>query len=178
VLTLPNLVAVPTSLVKCRVRRPPIFVAVRTIGERLAYARKLRKLTQRGLAKEAGLTGSHVGLIETGRSGSPESATVEKLARALGVPFEWLATGEGDSPSSGDRPAARYPNAEEAIVEMGAKWDDGTVAALRSWGFRSPTDFPVDTWISIGNQIQRARRAGQQIGRPLPDEDDTPPAGR
>lgn len=133
-------------------------------------------MSQRGLAKAAGLTPSHVGLIESGRSQSPEATTVSKLAKALRVPYAWLSDGEG-SHEPGDRPV-RYENCEAAIAFMGSKWSDGAVGELRSFAGLSPTDFAVDLWIGMGNTIERARATGQKIGRPLEDEDDTPPAGR
>ena len=140
-----------------------------------------RKHTWAALGRYTGVSRTHLGAIVSRAEKDPGSSidreTAKKLAAPFGASVDWLLDGDGTAP--GDRPdTPRYPNAEEAIAEMGAKWDDGTVAELRSLSFRSPTDFAVDTWISMGNQIQRARRSGQQLGRPLPDEDDTPPAGR
>lgn len=65
-----------------------------TIGARLKFARKERKLEQDGLAKLAGVTQGTVGNIEAGlRSGLP---SLPLLAEALRVRYRWLRFGEGE----------------------------------------------------------------------------------
>lgn len=66
--------------------------------KRLASARSEAGVTQRELAKRAGLSGAYVAHIETGRIAEPSIYTVQALARALGVRPEWLAFGVGGRP--------------------------------------------------------------------------------
>lgn len=51
-------------------------------GERLAYLRRIRNLTQAELAAMVGVTTQHLGLVERGRSG-PSLKLIQSLARAL-----------------------------------------------------------------------------------------------
>jgi transcriptional regulator with XRE-family HTH domain len=60
------------------------------IGKRIRHLREERGLTQRELARRAGLTPSGVGFIEHGQTRNPSAETVVAIARALGVPVEEL----------------------------------------------------------------------------------------
>lgn len=69
------------------------------MGLRLREAREMvEDLSARELSRLAGLAESHVGLIESGKSGSPEVETIAKLAITLGASFAWLAGGDGTQP--------------------------------------------------------------------------------
>jgi len=75
-----------------------------TLPDRLRYARKKRGWTQRRLAEIAGMSNAYVGILErtgtpSARWESPKLATIEKLAKALRVPVEWLAFGRGREPA-------------------------------------------------------------------------------
>ena len=71
-----------------------------TIAERLTWARTQAGFERRELARLAGLgSETHVGLIESGERPDPRGSTIKKLAQALGVPFGWLAAGEGEQPT-------------------------------------------------------------------------------
>lgn len=73
---------------------PPELLGLPT---RLRYARERAQMTQTALAKRAGIDLSQVSRIEGGeRSEGIETATVIKLARALGAPVGWLAADEGE----------------------------------------------------------------------------------
>ncbi len=62
----------------------------KTIGERIAYYRKERKLTQLQLANITGLFPRYLSDVETGRK-VPEIPTVARFAAGLGVSIEvWL----------------------------------------------------------------------------------------
>jgi transcriptional regulator with XRE-family HTH domain len=74
---------------------------MKTLGQRLEWARKVAKLSQRGLARRAGLGSQrHVGLIESGERDNPELKTLQKVADTLGVSIGWLANGEGERPTA------------------------------------------------------------------------------
>ena len=78
---------------------------VSTLSGRVAFARALLGLTQRDLDEAAGLSKGHSGVIEA-RGGDVESATLGKLATALGVSLDWLASGKGVGPKRRARGAA------------------------------------------------------------------------
>lgn len=68
-----------------------------SVGHRLKLARDMRGLTMAELGERAGVGASTVNVIEKGNK-QPRGDTVEKLARALGVPRCWLAYGDGQPP--------------------------------------------------------------------------------
>lgn len=68
---------------------------MKTIGQRIRDLRVGRKLTQEQLAKAIGITQASMTDLETGKSKSPASQTLTKLARVLEVDPEWLMTGKG-----------------------------------------------------------------------------------
>jgi len=160
-----------------------------TLLERLRLLRDLLPLEEgkkrpswAALARATGVHRTHLGAVLTRAEKSPDASIEHGTAKKLVGPFrpatvDWLLTGDGVGPETGKMPdGPRYPNLEEAIRE--AKWSDSTSSDLRTFGFRSSFDFTVDAWTMLGNQLERARRAGKQIGQPLAEEDDTPPAGR
>lgn len=57
----------------------------RTFGPLLRRARKRAGLTQENLGKKAGLTGSYISMLESGRKPAPHSRVVSRLAKALGT---------------------------------------------------------------------------------------------
>ncbi|MGT2495036.1 helix-turn-helix domain-containing protein [Cupriavidus basilensis] len=69
-----------------------IVAPMKTLGERVRYARKEKRLTQAELAKLVGVSQPMIRKIE---AGSETSKTVA-LAIALGVRPEWLASGAGE----------------------------------------------------------------------------------
>ena len=71
----------------------------RTIGARITVAREAAGLTQRELAERAGLT-QHVSVSRYERGvARPDLETAARLARALEVSLDWLATGQGQGPA-------------------------------------------------------------------------------
>lgn len=74
--------------------------------ERLRRARTLGGLSQRELATLAGLSPSHVGLIEQGRVDDLGSGAASSLATVLGVSLDWLVRGLGRRPAAADITAA------------------------------------------------------------------------
>ncbi|MDP9908693.1 helix-turn-helix domain-containing protein [Variovorax sp. KBS0712] len=66
-----------------------------TIAERIAFARAARGMPQGGLAASSGIAATQVSRYETGRA-VPRKLALARLAQALAVSLEWLATGEGE----------------------------------------------------------------------------------
>jgi transcriptional regulator with XRE-family HTH domain len=65
------------------------------VGDRIRRLRAARKLTQGQVAKAIGITQGSFTQLETGKSKSPASSTLTKLARYFEVDPEWLMTGKG-----------------------------------------------------------------------------------
>lgn len=66
-----------------------------TLGARVRFARKARKLSCNRLTELAGLGVGYVSMLETGARGkNPGSRTLRQLATALDVPFNWLEAGD------------------------------------------------------------------------------------
>jgi len=65
---------------------------LKAFGKRLADVRRSRKLTQEQLAEKADITPLSVAYIEQGRRW-PRLATLQKLAKCLGVPVSELFKG-------------------------------------------------------------------------------------
>jgi transcriptional regulator with XRE-family HTH domain len=66
---------------------------VKTFSDRLRYARRLRGITQKALARAGGLSQSAIASYESGQRQS--SRALFKLASALKVSPNWLDTGRG-----------------------------------------------------------------------------------
>ena len=67
---------------------------MKTLAERLKFARDLKKWSQAQLASASGLSQSAIGNIEAGIRQSRGS--LPELAKALCVSYEWLANGIGE----------------------------------------------------------------------------------
>lgn len=67
----------------------------KTVGERIRKLRLARKLSQEQLAKAVGIKQGSLTQLETGKSKSPKSSTLTKLARLFEIDPEWLMTGKG-----------------------------------------------------------------------------------
>ena len=80
------------------------------IGKRIRELREERGLSQREVARRAGLTPSGVGFIELGQTQQPSAKTVVAIARALNVPVEELLA---DAPVPAGKAEARPGPGEE-----------------------------------------------------------------
>lgn len=72
---------------------------MKTLAERLLFARESKgKLwTQAHLATAAGVSTGTIGNLESGARGAKSAtASLYPIAKALGVNYDWLATGEGE----------------------------------------------------------------------------------
>ena len=88
-----------------------------TLGERLAWARRRRKLTQQQLAAAAGTAQSTIGSAEKGHRGKPRELV--SLARALRVYPYWLDTGRGpwDAAHAPETVFEQYTDMERELLE-------------------------------------------------------------
>lgn len=91
---------------------------MKTVAERLAWARRIAGLSQRRLSSLAGLSTRHVCSLEGGElQGHMREDTAKALARVLGTSASWLAFGEGKRPTEDQIRAA----AAAAVAAFGAE---------------------------------------------------------
>jgi transcriptional regulator with XRE-family HTH domain len=69
-----------------------VLKSIPRLSERLKYVRQMAHLTQAELAGMAGTTQQAIQQAETGKARQPRY--LHRIARELGVPFEWLAFNE------------------------------------------------------------------------------------
>ncbi len=67
--------------------------SMKTVGERVRWARGRRGLTLAELDEVADLSAGHSGSIERGTRESPSARTVAKIAHALKVDAAWIMFG-------------------------------------------------------------------------------------
>lgn len=67
-----------------------------SIGQRLKYARRCRKMTQSELSEAIGVSRGVITNIELNKVEVPQSIVTTALCRALKIDPDWLIYGEGD----------------------------------------------------------------------------------
>lgn len=72
---------------------------MKTLGQRLKWAREAAGLSTRELDARARLTPGHTNAIESGRRLDPSTSTTRALAHALDISLDWLVDGEGPTPN-------------------------------------------------------------------------------
>lgn len=91
-----------------------------SVGKRVAYTRKYRSLTQQELADRAGIAQSSLASLEAGRNKG--SRSLVSLAKALGVPPEWLDSGQTQGKTVQELLMGALPqgasNAEKALHDV------------------------------------------------------------
>lgn len=109
-------------------------MTVKFIGTRITAARERLRWKQADLARKIDVTGSAVNQWESGET-TPNSENIGRLAVALEVPFEWLATGRGsanfgaENPQNSqlslpiDAPAAQINHVYQILARLEAKID-------------------------------------------------------
>src|SRR5262245_40890617 len=70
------------------------------VGKHLGRARRMRGLTQKGLADRCKLRQGEISAFESGRR-QPTLAQLTEMARALALPFQWFITGTLPPPEEG-----------------------------------------------------------------------------
>jgi len=86
-----------------------------TLSDRIRRARKLRGLSQGGLAARLGVRRGAVTRWEHPAGNAPSTRHLIEIARCTGTPVEWLALGIG-TPCGGDPPVATAED-EDARAE-------------------------------------------------------------
>lgn len=78
-----------------------VAVTRNSLQSRLKWAREAADLSASALSELAGLTRSHVSLIEKGgrRRETVDARTLSALADVLGISMDWLFAGKGDRPA-------------------------------------------------------------------------------
>lgn len=71
-----------------------------TVGQRLRIARKAAGLTQDELGESIGVGKSQISNLEKGASVLTRSNAIV-LSERIGIPLNWLMTGEGETPKPG-----------------------------------------------------------------------------
>lgn len=88
------------------------ITSVNTFGTRLRYARTLRRLTQKELARACGLSQGAIGNYETNSRRSPKD--VFRIAEVLNVEPAWLAMGTGPMEQQAAQHVADLPHSNTA----------------------------------------------------------------
>jgi transcriptional regulator with XRE-family HTH domain len=107
---------------------------VKTIGERIAWARKERGLTQAELAKRVGISQSAIGSYEAGHREKPRELL--SIAHVLRASPRWIETGEGQwdktdgTESQFEKLLAQYATAQGWRTRPLERWD---ADALPDW---------------------------------------------
>lgn len=161
-----------------------ICSSVETVGQRALYAMRLRGIGHNELD---GMIGSKKGyasrLINEPRK--PRTDTLSKLAKALDVNYEWLATGEGEAPKAGE-PATKKPKAvgdvypSRAMIRQMA-WYALEPApardAFEAQEFQGGETIRVEDWRDLFFEIVKQFRSWEASGKPAANFTYDPRAG-
>ncbi|WP_437721807.1 helix-turn-helix domain-containing protein [Sorangium sp. So ce861] len=140
---------------------PPPQPPPGTLAERIAVMLEQRQLSQHVLEGKAQLSRGYVSRILKGERAKLSPDMMRRIADALEVSFEWLATGRGDAAgvSTAAPVAARQLShpLEAAIAYHRGKWSPPTVAAARALGATPEgADLEPPEWADVLDQIEAA----------------------
>lgn len=135
---------------------------LKTLAERLTWARNRKKLSQQKLADLAGVSQSAIGNLESGiRFASLKMPTI---ASVLGVDALWLAEGKGAQPSETDTGApSDTTHRETADQRLTAGPSAATERVLQALAGRSEDEIleianALDSLLRLGHRKPVARR--------------------
>ncbi|WP_437671489.1 helix-turn-helix domain-containing protein [Sorangium sp. So ce131] len=139
----------------------PTVPAPGSLAERIAIMLEKRQLSQHGLEYKAQLSRGYVSRLIKGERTKISPDMMRRIADALEVSFEWLATGRGDADgvSTAAPVAARQLShpLEAAIAYHRGKWSAPTVAAARALGATpEAADLEPPEWADVLDQIEAA----------------------
>jgi len=125
-----------------------------TLAKRLLKARNAKGWTQGKTAIAAGLAQTTVGNIESGARQS--AGSLPKLAKALGVRYEWLADNEGEMVDKSQPQEIELPYSKQALY-IAAQFDE----------------IPVETgpvWMTLYSQINQMIQDAKQSLLATPEQ--------
>jgi len=137
-----------------------------TLSGRVLYALELRQMSRQGLEEEARLSRGYVSRIVKGERLKLSPELMRRVSDALGISYEWLATGRGDINDLSGGSLAANPVAtqrsksfplEAAIAYHEGKWSAPAVAAARAM-VNSPgaDELGPPDWAAILDQVEAA----------------------
>lgn len=99
------------------------LINVKELGEYLKRRREEKKVSLRGVATDTGVSASTLSRIENG-IGTPDAATLSRLAAWLGMPLERLMTGPLISVADTIEPVIYFPTESmPSIIEAHLRAD-------------------------------------------------------
>ena len=104
---------------------------LKTIGQRIVWLRKERGMSQAELARLIGIKPQSLGGIELGKSKTPASITLLRLAAALDANPEWIMTGRGNCNLS-DVPQATEADFIKVFRKLSPEHQAALLAAAKS----------------------------------------------
>jgi len=111
-----------------------------TLGARLRQVRTEAQLSQEQAGQIAGVSKQAISHIENDRTKNPEAATLEPLARRLGVSLQWLMTGRGErAPASSDNSGVSRvetvvePSTRSALASQTLRIDPAILLEAETW---------------------------------------------
>jgi transcriptional regulator with XRE-family HTH domain len=90
-----------------------------SFGELLREKRRAAGLSQRELAKRAGLDFSYISKVENGRQRPPAADTVVRLCNILGTPVDEMLAAVGKIPDEVEKKISTSPAAQGFLQEAG-----------------------------------------------------------
>ena len=108
---------------------------VKSLKDRLIYARTMRGITQGKLAKLAGCSQGTIGNVESGIRLTLRN--VVQVARALDVSSDWLSDGIGQAPESPNQmPSGGHMVAQNVVAyDVNGSFDKHTREAVEILGY-------------------------------------------
>ncbi|MBB5443269.1 MULTISPECIES: helix-turn-helix domain-containing protein [unclassified Paraburkholderia] len=130
---------------------------LKTLAERLAWARKRKKYSQQKLADLAGVSQAAIGNLESGIRFA--SLKMPVIASLLDVDALWLAEGKGTPPAelTGDTPVDTSSHASTRENHSSTNQSDATERVLRTLVGRSEKEIS-----EIADALEALLRAGKR----------------
>lgn len=124
---------------------------LRTLADRLRYAREYRRLRSNQLNNLAGLASGYTSRIESGERLQPSAEHLSKIAGALGVRLQWLMQGTEPMIEAASAGVSSLPNLERCIATRPeGRWSPAILAAART----AARDRPVGEWETVLDELQ------------------------
>ncbi len=136
---------------------------MKSIGKRIKQVREYRKWNQTQLAKKIQSHAPEVSHWENGKR-IPGLKTVEKLANALEVSFEWLLTGKGSGFILRKRYSAKFPTKGVEEEEKGLETDQSELDRFSFETEMEETDYRLFEEEQQGGETQPFKKIMGQMG--------------